>query len=254
MSELGARLFRRSFFLQAGFSDERRQALGFAWTIDPALAAAYGADADALRAARLRQLQPFNTQPNAAGLVVGACAALEARAAAGDAGACARAETFKGAIGASLAGGADAFFWGALRPLAAATAAFLGAFAFRRGTVGPLFGAAAAGLLVFNAPAVLARRRGVEEGLADPDTAALRVAALPVQSWIRAARLASAVLIFGAAAALLGHPLLNTSATLAAGAFALGAGAARATGGPLRLVAAAGIIGAAASAAVGWTP
>jgi hypothetical protein len=254
MSAPRARLFLRSLLLQAGFSDERRQGLGFAWTLDPALRAAYGADADGLRAARLRHLGVFNTAPNAAGLIVGACAALEARAASGDAAAAARAQAFKGAIGASLAGSADALFWGALRPLAAATAALGAAVGVLLGTKTPLVVGAAAGLLVFNAPALAARGLGVERGFVDPDGAALRVAALPVRGWIRAARLAAAALIVAAAAALIGRPFLHTPAALAAGAFALGAGAARATVGPLRLIAAAGLLGAAAWAAAGWTP
>jgi mannose/fructose/N-acetylgalactosamine-specific phosphotransferase system component IID len=249
-----ASLFLRSFLLQAGFSDERRQGLGFAWILDPALAAAYGANAQGLREARARQLAAFNTQPIAAGLVVGACAGLETRAAAGEAGATARAEAYKGAISASLAGAADAFFWGALRPFAAAAAGFLAVFGVLRGTKSPFLFAVAAGLLAFNGPALAARLIGVDLGLTDPDAAVLRVAALPVQRWIRALRLAAAALIFAAGAALLGYPFLSMPAALAAGAFALGAGASRAAGGPLRLVAAAGLLGAAASAAVGWTP
>jgi PTS system mannose-specific IID component len=249
---LRAPLIIRSLFLQAGFSDERRQGLGFAWIMDPALRAAYGADG--LNAARLRQLGVFNAQPNAAGLVIGACAALEARAAAGETAAAARAATFKTALAAALSGSADAFFWGALRPLAAATAAFLAVFGLRRGTASPLLFAATAGLLVFNVPALSARVLGVARGLEDADAAARSVAALPVQRWIRSMRLAAAVLIFAAAAAFLGDPFCRTPAALAAAALALGAVAARATGGPLRLVAAAGLLGAAAAAAMGWTP
>ena len=37
MSALRARMFLRCLFLQSGFADESRQALGFAWAMDPAL-------------------------------------------------------------------------------------------------------------------------------------------------------------------------------------------------------------------------
>jgi mannose/fructose/N-acetylgalactosamine-specific phosphotransferase system component IID len=254
VSLLRVRVFLRSLLLQSGFSDERRQGLGFAWTLDPALRAAHRGDAEGLRSARLRQLGAFNTQPCAAGLVVGACAALEARAAEGDAGAPARAERFKSAVAASLAGSADAFFWGALRPLAAAAAAAAAALGAGR-TRAPLLLAAALGLAAFNVPALAARWLGLVRGWDDPDAAVLAAAALPARRAIRAARLSAAALILVATVAALKSPLLaNVPAVFAAGAFALGAAASRTAIGPLRLVAAAGLLGAAAWAAVGWTP
>jgi PTS system mannose-specific IID component len=250
----GARLFARSLLLQAGFSDERRQGLGFAWAIDPALVEAYRGREDDLRDARLRQLSSFNTQPNAVGLVLGASAELEARAAAGDAAALRRAPALKAALGAALAGAADALFWGALRPLAAAVAV-LAAFAVRLcGGRSPLLVGAAAGLAVFNVPALAARGLGLERGLRGADGAAAAAAALPIQRWIAAARLAAAAAIFLAAAAALGLHLAGASPTLAAASFAFGAGLSRPSYGPLRLVAAAGLVGAAASAATGWIP
>ena len=93
-------LFLRLPLLQAGFGDERRQGLGFAWAIDPALREAYALDAAGLSAARGRALAPFNCQPCAAGVPLGVAAALEARASAGDAGAIARSSALKSALGA----------------------------------------------------------------------------------------------------------------------------------------------------------
>ncbi len=249
---LRPRLFLRSLLLQAGFGDERRQGLGFSWIIDPALRAAYRSDAAGLRAARLRHLEAFNTQPCAAGLIVGACAALEGRAAAGDAGAEERARAFKNSIGAALAGSADALFWGALRPLAAATAVFVGIVLYRARAASPLLIAAAAGLLVFNAPALTARWLGVARGLAAGDAAALEACSLPAQAWIRAARATALALALAAGAAALALPEVRAHAALAAAALAFGAAFSRAAGGPLKLVAAAGLLGTAASLVLGW--
>jgi len=192
MTDLRAPLFARSLLLQAGFSDERRQGLGFAWAVDPALAVAYSRSADGFRAARLRHLGSFNTHPCASGLILGACAELEARAGAGEAPAAARAAALKAALGAALAGAADAFFWGALRPLAAAAAVLAALAAARLGAAHPLAIGAAAGLAVFNGPALFARWRGVALGLRGGEESALVAARLPVQRWLRAARLAAA--------------------------------------------------------------
>lgn len=244
-------LFARSFLLQAGFGDERRQGLGFALAIDPSLTRAYASDAAGLSAARARHLAPFNSQPYAAGIVLGVAAALETRAAAGESILAQRAVSLKAALGAALAGSADAFFWGAMRPLAAATSVTVAAIAIFVGASRPLAWGAASGLLVFNVPALWARWAGLELGLADGEAAAAVVARLPVQSWIRRARIAAVIAIFAAAWAALGLSL-GASRAFAATAFAAGAGLGRWTGGPLRLVFAAGMIGAAASAA-GWS-
>jgi PTS system mannose-specific IID component len=248
-------MFARALLLQAGFSDERRQALGFAWAIDPALAGAYGGDAAGLAAARVRHLAPFNAHPCAAGLPLGVAAALEERAAGGDASAAARGIALKGSLGASLSGAADAFFWGALRPLAA-SAAVLGALAgWRLGSTRPFVYGAALGLLIFNVPSLWARWAGLNSGLDSGEAAALAVCGLPAQEWIRAARRAAVLAIFAAVWAVIGLPF-GIPRLLAAGAFAAGAGLGRFTGGPLRLIAAAGLMGAAASAAgwTGWAP
>ncbi len=246
-------LFPRLFLLQAGFGDERRQGLGFAWAIDPALREAYAADAAGLAAARARHLAPFNVQPCAAGLPLGVAAALEARAAAGDAGAAARAAALKAALGAALSGSADAFFWGALRPLAAATAAFVATAAIR--WCGYSNAAVAcgvgAGLLVFNVPAVWARWTGLARGLSGGEAAAAAAAALPARLWIAIARRAAVAAILVAVWTVVSMLSFRygTSGTLAAVSFAAGAGLGRFTGGPLRLVAGAALLGALSSAA-----
>jgi mannose/fructose/N-acetylgalactosamine-specific phosphotransferase system component IID len=241
-------LFLRLPLLQAGFGDERRQGLGFAWAIDPALSRAYSGDAAGLAAARARHLAPFNAQPCAAGLPLGVAAALEARAAGGDAGAAARAVALKAALGSALSGSADAFFWGALRPLSAATAVFIAAEAARSQARAPLAWGAGAGLFLFNAPALWARWAGVKSGLSEGEGAAAAAARLPAQVWIQYTRRAAAVMIvagvWAAVSSRFGIPR-----DFAAVSFAAGAGLGRFSGGPLRLVAGAALLGAAASAA-----
>ncbi|MFI5345451.1 MAG: PTS system mannose/fructose/sorbose family transporter subunit IID [Elusimicrobiota bacterium] len=248
---LGRSLFLRSLLLQAGFGDERRQGLGFAWAIDPALRQAYAGDAAGLAAARLRHLAPFNAQPYAAALPLGAAASLELRAAAGEPELAQRAVALKASLGAALSGCADAFFWGALRPLAGAAALGVAAIFWRLRLEHPCEAGVTAGLLAFNVPALAARGLGLRAGLDEGEGAALSAAALPVQNWIRFTRRAAVGAIVVTAWIALGLPEAPLRVSAAA-AFAAGAGLSRFTGGPLRLVAAAFAAGAAASLA-GWT-
>ncbi len=242
-------VFWRSLLLQAGFCDERRQGLGFAWAADGVLRRQLGADPAGLAAARLRALEPVNVNPFVAPMIVAAWAGLERRAAAGDASACACASAMKGPLGAALAGPADAFFWGALRPLAAAAAILAALSARRAGASSPWLIGAAAGLAVFNAPALTARVVGAARGRDLGEGAAAWAAGLPAAKWIRAARWAAFAATLAAAAAAL--PLCGAKAPGALAATALGAGLSRAARGPWRLVAAAAIAAAAAYAA-GW--
>jgi len=241
MSALCARMFLRSLFLQTGFSDESRQALGFAWALDPALLSAQ---------ARARHLESFNTNPYTAGLVLGTTAALEARAA-GTPASASRVLALKSAAGASLAGAADALFWGSLRPLAAALAVFVAAVFHRVGLPHALFWGTFAGLAVFNAPALAARWIGLSKGLAEGEGALVWAGGLPVQTWIRRSRLAAVILLI-AAAGLVGASGSVATPLFAAVAFTAGWLLSLVVGGPLRLVAVAGLLGVAAAAG-GWT-
>lgn len=250
MSGLRARMFLRCLLLQSGFSDKSCQALGFAWALDPALRAAYGDDASGLAAARARHLSPFNTNPCAAGVILGTTAALEARAA-GTPDQAARALALKSAAGASLAGVGDALVWGALRPLAAALAFFVAAALNHFFVLHFLFWGALAGLAAFNVPALAARWAGLSRGLAEGESALVSVSRLPVQAWIHRCRLATIGLLL-AAAALVGLSGAAATPLFASLAFTAGVVFSRFAGGPLRLVAAAGLLGAAAAAG-GWT-
>lgn len=247
MSRRCLSMFFRSLFLQAGFCDERRQALGFAWALDPAPREAYPADPRGLSQARARHLESFNTNPCAVGLILGTTAALEAGASASS-----PALARMPAAAASLAAAADPFFWGALRPLSAASAVFVASCLLLLRLPHPFFWGAACGLAVFNVPAFFARWEGLRQGLSKGESALLWAGSLPVQSWIRASRLAAfAVLAAAALAALAAGP--GVSALAAAVAFAAGASLSRIMGGPLRLVTGAGILGMIASAG-GWLP
>lgn len=250
MSALRARMFVRSLFLQSGYADESRQALGFAWAMDPALRAAYGDDSTALALARARHLGQFNTNPCAVGIILGSTAALEARSG-GAPAPLARALALKSAAGASLAATADALFWGSLRPLAAALAAFVAAAMRHLLLPRPFFWGACAGLAVFAVPALLVRWVGLSKGLAEADASLMALIRLPVQTWIARARLAAIGLLI-AVSALVGFSGAVVTPIFAACAFAGGLAFSRLAGGPLRLVAAAGLLGAVAAAG-GWT-
>lgn len=234
MSVLG--MFLRSFLLQAGFADEGRQALGFAWAMDPALGSAE---------ARARHLAPFNANPYVAGIILGTTAALEGR------GLAVRASALKSAASASLSAAADALFWGSLRPLAAALAVFTAVVFHHLHLPHPLFWGAFAGLAVFNIPAMTARWVGLSLGLAQAEGTLVVVARLPVQVWIARARMAAVFLLVGASA-LASISAETAPPSLTVVAFLAGLGLSRRAGGSLRLVAAAGLLGVVAAAG-GWT-
>jgi PTS system mannose-specific IID component len=66
----------RSLFLEASWNYRGQQNLGLAAAIDPALKSIH-TDAEALKAARLRSLSFFNTNPLAGGLAIGVAIRLE---------------------------------------------------------------------------------------------------------------------------------------------------------------------------------
>ena len=68
--------------MQAGWNFERNQNVGFAFALLPALRRIYGATGG-FRAALLRHLEIFNTQPHMAGFILGNVAKMEEGLAAG---------------------------------------------------------------------------------------------------------------------------------------------------------------------------
>lgn len=160
-------IFVRSLFLQACFNGEGMQNLGFLLGLEPLLRRAYG-DGPAYREAALRHLGFFNTQPYAAGLILGAVGALEERRAGlpeGDRPAAGeRIGRLKAALGSSMAAMGDSFFWGALRPATAAWSLLVGLALWTARVPYALAWGGLAGLVVYNAPALWLRWAGPRIG------------------------------------------------------------------------------------------
>lgn len=108
-------MFLRSFFIQAGWNYERYQNLGFAFTLEPALKKIYP-DTEKFKAAMLRHLQIFNTQPYMASFVLGNVVRMEERAAAGETD-LKNLTGMKQALASSFASIGDRIFWGRLKPM-----------------------------------------------------------------------------------------------------------------------------------------
>lgn len=117
------KVFFRSFLIQASWSFDRMQSLGFAFAIMPALKRLYP-ERDEF-ASRLRQhMEYFNTQPYLASFILGASIRMEekrssGRSTAGDVSA------LKNTLMAPLGALGDSFFWAALKPLSVLIAVFL---------------------------------------------------------------------------------------------------------------------------------
>ncbi len=112
------KMFLRSFFIQAGWNYERFQNLGFSFCLQPALEKIYP-DREKLKAAVLRHLQLFNTQPYLASFVLGNVVSMEEKAAASPDPE-ARLKSMPGvkqALASSFASIGDRIFWGRLKPM-----------------------------------------------------------------------------------------------------------------------------------------
>jgi PTS system mannose-specific IID component len=148
-----AKVVVRSLFLQGSWNFERLQSLGVLYTMAPALRFFYrGED---LVAAGKRHLEYFNTHPFMASPILGAILDLEQRHSRGEE-VSVGVQDFRRMVMAPYAAIGDAFFWGAIRPLAAAVALFL---AF----LGSLW-APVVYLLLFNLPHLWFRVAGLLGG------------------------------------------------------------------------------------------
>jgi mannose/fructose/N-acetylgalactosamine-specific phosphotransferase system component IID len=162
------RVFFRSFFLQAFWSFERMQNLGFLFAIDPWLDRIY-ADPQRRKEASLRHLEYFNTQPYMASYLLGLVGGLEeklSRSGAGDRPALeAGISDAKKMLSPALAAVGDRLFWGSLRPSCAAVSMLATLALWTASFPFPVFLGCLAFLILFNAPAIWLRWRGLEAGL-----------------------------------------------------------------------------------------
>lgn len=111
------RVFLRSLLIQASWSFDRMQSLGFAFAIRPVLRRLYP-DAGEYRARLSRHMEYFNTQPYFASFILGAAARIEEEQASG-ANPPQDISALKNTLMAPLGALGDSFFWGALKPLSA---------------------------------------------------------------------------------------------------------------------------------------
>ncbi|ONG15095.1 PTS mannose transporter subunit IID [Escherichia coli] len=116
-------VFLRSNLFQGSWNFERMQALGFCFSMVPAIRRLYPENNEARKQAIRRHLEFFNTQPFVAAPILGVTLALEEQRANG-------AEIDDGAINGikvglmgPLAGVGDPIFWGTVRPVFAALGA-----------------------------------------------------------------------------------------------------------------------------------
>lgn len=150
-----ARVFCRSFFLQASWNFEGLQSLGVLYALAPALRRLYRDRAEDLASAYQRHLQYFNTHPYMASPILGVMLELEEERSEGCGGNLGVQE-FRGMVTGPYAAMGDAFFWGGIRPLAAVAALL---FAVQGILWAPLVF-----LVLFNGPHLWVRLSGLQKG------------------------------------------------------------------------------------------
>ncbi len=181
-----AKVAAGSFFLQASWSFEKMQGLGFAAAISPALKEIYSGDDEAAKKALKRHLVFYNAHPYMASPVLGASIAMEERVRDGNAPVDAAVKFKKMVTGAYGAIG-DTFFWGSIRPLASV----LGVVAtLLWGAWGPVVF-----LIVYNAPHLWMRFVGLGKGI-ELDSAVIGyISSLGLLKWAERGRRAVAVVL-----------------------------------------------------------
>ena len=197
-------VFWRSFFIQSCWSFEGRQNLGFLMALDPVLKKIYP-DKKEYRAAAIRHLSCFNTQPYVSGCVLGVTAGMEVQRAQLPEGERKEFEnkivSMKTSLSTALAAVGDVFFWGSLRPAAAACTVLLWLVLWTLRAPHPIFLGALFYVAVFNAPALWVRWKGLLGGFRRRETLVEDLAAL---CWTKRARmirrigLAAAIIVLAA--------------------------------------------------------
>jgi mannose/fructose/N-acetylgalactosamine-specific phosphotransferase system component IID len=187
----------RSFFVQACWTFESMQSLGFAWCMLPALKKLYPGKEER-KAALKRHLEIFNTHPYMAPLVMGSLIRTEEEGLkSGDPGLPERLQALKQGLNPPLAAIGDALFWATLRPLAGLSAVALAWMAPEFGPLAPLW--VYAGL--FNLPHLMIRFSGLFQGYALGGVITEYLRKADTQGVIAAFRLAAMVLLGAALAA-----------------------------------------------------
>jgi PTS system mannose-specific IID component len=180
------KVFIGSFFIQAAWSFEKMQTLGFAAAISPAIKDVFKEDGQSGNLAIRRHMSFYNAHPYMASPVLGAAIKLEE---AGMRGECPvdNALRFRSRVMAPLSAIGDLFFWGALRPLASC-AGILAALIW--GLWGPVVF-----LAVYNVVHISARWFGLKKGYALGEAVTGFVTSLALPRWGARARLACAFML-----------------------------------------------------------
>ena len=155
-------VWRRHFLIQGCWNYEGMQNVGFAYAILPALREIWAGQPEEAQKSVKRHLEFFNTHPIMGAVVLGAGVRLEEKTAAGE-GDQADVGAFKMGWMGSLGAIGDAFFWGALRPMASVAGVILALFH-------PLVGIAAM-LILYNVTQLAVRRGGFQAGLSGQEAA-----------------------------------------------------------------------------------
>lgn len=110
------RMFLRSLSLEVSYNYERQQALGFAFTMIPALKALYKTDTERAEALQ-RHLEFFNTTPYVSQLIVGVAAATEEQQSRNPSIDKSTVNSIKASLMGPFAGIGDSLYWGTIRLL-----------------------------------------------------------------------------------------------------------------------------------------
>ncbi|WP_016678649.1 PTS mannose transporter subunit IID, partial [Yersinia pestis] len=149
-------VFLRSNLFQGSWNFERMQALGFCFSMVPAIRRLYPENSEERKQAIKRHLEFFNTQPFVAAPILGVTLAMEEQRANGAEIDDAAINGIKVGLMGPLAGVGDPIFWGTVRPVFAALGAGI---AMSGSLLGPLLF-----FVLFNVVRLLTRYYGVAYG------------------------------------------------------------------------------------------
>jgi mannose/fructose/N-acetylgalactosamine-specific phosphotransferase system component IID len=151
------RLILRSFYLQAAWSYDGLQTLGFVYVMSP-VARKLASGRDAVQEFVARHLTLFNTNPVLASYIIGATAKLEEEYERGQRSGT-DVEVLKSSLTVPLAAMGDRFFWANMRPLSGMLGALVALVAHRFGFLG-----AVVLLVLYNVFHIYYRVKGVLRG------------------------------------------------------------------------------------------